>query len=149
MGIPAGQFSDAAGNPNHMSDPFLITMDQVPPTVTVTIYEADGVTTISSGGTTGSRAAIFKIVASEHIVSVDTASGVGLNGLVSGDITIGSATNEGCTNQKFWGWKDTYYVRCDWSNGQIPKVSIAANKAKDLAGNTCATCLAAVSVTFT
>merc|ERR1719313_3185781 len=81
--IPASQFSDEAGNPNPKSDPFLITMDQTPPTVAVTIYEADGVTTIAAGGTTGSRAAIFKIVASEHIVSVDTASGVGLNGLVS------------------------------------------------------------------
>jgi hypothetical protein len=147
--IPAGQFSDAAGNPNPASDPFLITMDQTPPTVAVSIYEADGVTTIADGGTTGSRAVIFKLVASEHIVSVDTASGVGLNGLVVGDITIGSATGEACTNKKFWGWKDTYYVRCDWTNGVTAKVSIAADKAQDLAGNTCATCLAAVSVTFT
>jgi hypothetical protein len=147
--IPAGAFSDVAGNPNPKSDPFLVTMDQTPPTAAVTIYEADGVTTIADGGTTGSRAVIFKIVASEHILSVDTASGAGLNGLVVADIVIGTGTNEGCTNKKFWGWKDTYYVRCDWSNGQIPKVSIAADKAQDLAGNLCATCLAAVSVTFT
>ena len=147
--IPASSFADASGNPNPASDPFLVTMDQVPPTVTVTIYEADGVTAISDGGTTGSRAAIFKLVASEHVLSVDTASGAGLNGLVEADIVIGSATGEACTNKKFWGWKDTYYVRCDWTNGVTAKVSIAANKAKDLAGNTCATCLAAVSVTFT
>merc|ERR1719231_1082377 len=100
--IPASSFSDLAGNPNPASDPFLITMDQTPPTVSVTIYEADGVTTISDGGTTGSRAVIFKIVASEHILSVDTASGAGLNGLVVDDIVIGSGTNEGCTNKKFW-----------------------------------------------
>jgi hypothetical protein len=147
--VPAGAFSDLSGNPNPKSDPFLVTMDQTPPTAAVTIYEADGVTTLSDGGTTGSRAVIFKIVASEHILSVDTASGAGLNGLVVDDIVIGSGTNEGCTNKKFWGWKDTYYVRCDWSNGQIPKVSIAADKAQDLAGNTCAGCVTAVSVTFT
>lgn len=147
--IPAGQFSDEAGNPNPKSDPFLVTMDQTPPTVTVTIYEADGATIIQNSGTTGSRAAIFKIMASEHVVSVGTPSGVGLNGLVSSDITIGGEADEVCTNQKFWGWKDTYYVRCDWTNGKTAKVSIAANEAQDLAGNLCATCLSEASVTFT
>jgi len=142
--IPAGQFSDAAGNPNPASDPFLLTQDQVPPTVTATIYQADGVTVISDGGTTGSRAAIFKIVASEHVLSVDTASGAGLNGLVAGDFTT-----SGCANQKFWGWKDVYYIRCDWANGATASVAIAANKAQDLAANTCATCLTAVTAIFT
>jgi hypothetical protein len=142
--IPAGQFSDAAGNPNPASDPFLLTQDQVPPTVTATIYQADGVTVISDGGTTGSRAAIFKIVASEHVLSVDTASGAGLNGLVAGDFTT-----SGCANQKFWGWKDVYYIRCDWTNGATASVAIAANKAQDLAANTCATCLTAVTAVFT
>jgi hypothetical protein len=142
--IPAGQFSDAAGNPNPASDPFLLTQDQVPPTVTATIYQADGVTVISDGGTTGSRAAIFKIVASEHVLSVDTASGAGLNGLVAGDFTT-----SGCANQKFWGWKDVYYIRCDWANGATASVAIAANKAQDLAANTCATCLTAVTAVFT
>ena len=134
-----------AGNPNPASDPFLLTQDQVPPTVTATIYQADGVTVISDGGTTGSRAAIFKIVASEHVLSVDTTSGAGLNGLVVGDLTgVG-----GCTNPKFWGWKDVYYLRCDWVNGAEVQIGIADVKVKDLAGNLMTPAVTAMDVTFT
>lgn len=67
-----------------------------------------------------------------------------MNGLVAGDFTT-----SGCANQKFWGWKDVYYIRCDWANSATASVAIAANKAQDLAANTCATCLTAVTAVFT
>lgn len=139
--VPADRFSDAAGNPNLASEPFLITQDQVLPTVAITVFEADGVTQLSSNDNTGSRAAIFKIKASEHILSVATS---GVNGMVVGDLTV-----SGCTGSKFWGWKDTFYLRCPWSNGVTASVELADNAVKDLAGNTQSPAVAAVTVVFT
>merc|ERR1711988_322480 len=133
--IPAGQFSDAAGNPNPKSDPFLITMDQTPPSFTVELYEADGATAIASEGTTGSRAAIFKFVATEHVVSASNSD----TPLALSDLTIDEdGDDEECANPKFWGWKDTFYLRCGWANGKKAKVKIEAGDAQDLAGNGCA-----------
>jgi hypothetical protein len=142
--IPAAQFSDAAGNPNVASEPFLITQDQILPTVAITIFAADGVTPIADGGTTGSRAAVFKIKASEHILSVTTTSGAGLSGMVEGDLTV-----SGCANNRFWGWKDTYYLRCDWADGATASVALGDTKVKDLAGNQQTPAVTAVTAIFT
>merc|ERR1711871_395480 len=118
--------------------------DQVLPTVTITIFEADGVTPLSDGDTTSSRAAIFKLKASEHIVSKNTNSGLGLTGMVLADLT---KTN--CDNGKFWGWKDTFYLRCPWINGATVSVELADTKVKDLAGNEQTPAVSAVTAIFT
>ena len=139
--VPAGQFSDVAGNPNTASDPFIVTQDQTIPVVVITVSDASG-NALASGDSTGSRAVIFKIKATEHVRSVGTASGAGLNGMVVGDLT------NTCTNPKFWGWKDTYYLRCDWTNGQTASCELAVDKVKDLAANQNAV-VAAVTAIFT
>lgn len=139
--VPAGQFSDAAGNPNTASDPFIITQDETVPFGVITVSDASG-NLLAPSASTGSRAVIFKIKLTEHVVSVGTTSGAGLNGMLVADLTVT------CTNGKFWGWKDTYYLRCDWTNGQTASVALDINKVKDLAANQNAA-VTAVTATFT
>ena len=104
-----------------------MTLDIDEPTMEITIYEADGVTELSSAASTGSKAVIFKLHASEHIVK-------SVSPWAPFDASCMS-TLANCAGTKFWGWKDIFYIRCDWKDATTVTVGAAASKFKDLAKN--------------
>jgi hypothetical protein len=144
--VPANAFADVALNGNVASRPqkggggvaysdaddltiapFLVTLDVDVPTMEITIYEADGVTELSSADSTGSKAVIFKLHASEHIVKT-------VDPWAPFDASCMS-TLANCAGTKFWGWKDIFYIRCDWKDATTVTIGAAANKFMDLATN--------------
>ena len=95
-----------------------MTLDVDAPTMEITIYEADGVTELSSADSTGSKAVIFKLHASEHIVK-------SVSPWAPFDASCMS-TLANCAGTKFWGWKDIFYIRCDWKDATTVTIGAAA-----------------------
>ena len=130
--VAANSFADQSGNGNVASfagktatdatlhAPFLVTQDEGVPTMLITIYEADGETVIPDAGTTGSKAALFKLQTSEHIVTTVSPWVAATSAIMS--------TAANCAGLKFWGWKDTFYIRCDWANGVEVTMGAGANE---------------------
>lgn len=171
VSIPAGAFTDRAGNPNLATAKHLVRQDATVPTSTVDAFPLEKYLAgtmassdeLSSGSSTASSQVVFRVTADIGITyTTGTSALPSVYGVCATTDSCGNAfrdatgTNldtsnlvvQACTNPKIDGTKGVYYVHCDYSDGQQPSVSVPAGAFTDAARNENSQ-VSAVTVTFT
>merc|ERR1711871_1925382 len=177
VSIPAGAFTDEAGNPNAATEKYLIRLDATVPTSSVDAftlekYKAGTMTAsdkLSSGSSTASSQVVFRVTADAGVTyttgtsalptvygvcaSTDNCGNTFLDATGTSLDTSGTAANAGltvsnCLNEKFGGTKGVYYVYCDYADGTTPSVAVPAAAFTDAARNE-NSLVSAVTISFT
>jgi hypothetical protein len=177
VSVPAGAFTDKAGNANIATKKYVIRLDATVPTSTVDAftlakYNAGTMTDndkLASGSSTASSQVVFRVTADKGVTyTTGTSALASVYGVCAStdscgnaldDVTglaldtSGTAQNAGltvsnCENEKFGGSKGVYYVYCDFADGTTPSVAVPAGAFTDATRNENAL-VSAVTVTFT
>jgi len=177
VSMPAGAFTDRAGNPSLATEKYLIRQDATVPTSTVDAFTLEkylagtmaSTDELASGSSTASAQLVFRVTADLGVTyttgtsalptvygvcaSTDNCGNAFLDATGTNLDTSSTAANAGltvsnCLNEKFGGTKGVYYVYCDFADGTTPSVAVPAAAFTDAARNENAL-VAAVTVTFT